>query len=403
MGGTRESANGWSAYYSPNLPRLASTNIPSLVRLLDYQTPVLSSVGPRCLHMQHPAAMHAVEAAQARTRHKPSASLGSLYEVLADLDEHQLDYLLQEMNHTGHQNVKVSQAVSALDSQAPPGPLGPSRASVLPSAPDLQRQTSKSQQGKLRLQTAFQRAPSLKSRQTETRELQPTTSNPIQDPATERPRSRPEHQPTASKPAQDPATERSEHQPSAPAASPFPEIHLPKRGSAPTTAPTTASARRPTTSSIRSISAYKRIPRPDFHLPPGITVPDLLQLLETEFLSSPSPGAASPVSPAFALPGHISPSPSISLSPSPAPPGGRTLRRHSSRLDMALDAERNASGIEEIGLGMLEPRGSPSPRSLRGSGSATPVEGFARGFGSEAAGSKETAVLEGIFDVLENR
>ncbi|CCF47427.1 hypothetical protein CH063_15822, partial [Colletotrichum higginsianum] len=59
-------------------------------------------------------------------RHKhvgSSSSLGSLYEVLADLDDTQLQYLIQEMNHTGHRNVPVSQAVSALEAQAPTNSL----------------------------------------------------------------------------------------------------------------------------------------------------------------------------------------------------------------------------------------------------------------------------------------
>ncbi|KAK7179629.1 hypothetical protein DPSP01_013970 [Paraphaeosphaeria sporulosa] len=346
-----------------------------------------------------------------RKQHKPSSSLGSLYEVLADLDENQLEYLLQEMNHTGHQNVKVSQAVSAFDSQSPPESLSAIRASMLPSAPGLQRQTSKSQQGKLRLQTAFQRAPSLKQRQqTDFRaSLKPAQAAATETPRRGTPRSPPVQQPAApnDSPIQPVIT-------NLPPPSPEPEIHLQKRGS---TTTNTAKARRPTTSSIRTISAYKRIPRPDFNLPPGITVPDLLQLLEAEFLSSTSldPGG-SPIStsPASAFPGQLSLSPSISLSASPAPPGGRTLRRHSSRLDMALEAERNASGVEEIGLGMLEPRGSPSPASLRrasaaslrrssaaslrGSNPGTPVEGF--GF---VRSETPPVVMEGIFDVLENR
>ncbi|KAF2449090.1 hypothetical protein P171DRAFT_427374 [Karstenula rhodostoma CBS 690.94] len=337
------------------------------------------------MHSTKATAAGAVAAAPSpngRTQHKSSPSMGSLYEVLADLDENQLEYLLQEMNHTGHQNVTVSQAVTAFDSQSPPDSLSAIRASMLPPAPGHQRQLSKSQQGKLRLQTAFQRAPSLKQRpQTETRGSQHTSATPVQVTPIETskrgtPGSRSENQPSA--------PEDSKNRTAiAKLPSPEPEIQPPKRGNATTT--TTANARRPTTSSIRSISAYKHIPRPDFHLPPGITVPDLLQLLEVEFYSSGSP--------------FLSPSPAVSLSRSPAPTGGRTLRRHSSRLDMALDAERNASGFEEIGLGMLEPRGS-SPASLRGSAPVTPVESFARGFGGE---TPSPVVLEGIFDVLENR
>jgi hypothetical protein len=339
-----------------------------------------------------------------RKQHKPSSSLGSLYEVLADLDETQLEYLLQEMNHTGHQNVKVSQAVSAYDSQSPPESLSAIRASMLPPAPGLERQSSKSQQGKLRLQTAFQRTPSLrKTQQADMRGSQPTSSKPAHDAAIEdskggQPKSRFEQQPsipdssllqagiTKSRPSE-------------------PEIKLPKRGAT----AGTASSSLPTTSSVRTTSAaYKRIPRPDFSLPPGITVPDLLQLLETEFLSSSLPDTASPAS---VWRGQHSPSPpfpttspSISLSSSPVLAGRRTLRKHSSRLDMALDAERNASAIEEIGLGMLEPRGSPLARSSRGvSAPIVPTEPFARGFGTDTPPNSSPVVLEGIFDVLENR
>ncbi|KAL5383199.1 hypothetical protein PMIN06_010587 [Paraphaeosphaeria minitans] len=341
-----------------------------------------------------------------RKQHKSTSSLGSLYEVLADLDENQLEYLLQEMNHTGHQNVKVSQAVTAFDSHSPPESLNAIRASMLPSAPDLQRQTSKSQQGKLRLQTAFQRAPSLKQNQQIDfrRSLKPTN-----DAATGSPK----------RGAQQPTVPYDSHVQNGttglPSPSLEPDIIIPKRGT------TTASARRPTASSIRTISAYKHIPRPDFDLPPGITVMDLLQLLETEFLSSTSLSPDSGESPisissASAFPGHSSSSPSISVSPSPIPAGRRTLRKYSSRLDMALEAERNASGIEEIGLGMLEPRGSPSAASLRraeaaslrrssasslrGSAPITPIETSVRGF---SRSETPPVVMEGIFDVLENR
>ncbi|KAF9741470.1 hypothetical protein PMIN01_01009 [Paraphaeosphaeria minitans] len=239
---------------------------------------------------------------------------------------------------------------------------------MLPSAPDLQRQTSKSQQGKLRLQTAFQRAPSLKQNQQIDfrRSLKPTN-----DAATGSPK----------RGAQQPTVPYDSHVQNGttglPSPSLEPDIIIPKRGT------TTASARRPTASSIRTISAYKHIPRPDFDLPPGITVMDLLQLLETEFLSSTS----------------LSPDSAISVSPSPIPAGRRTLRKYSSRLDMALEAERNASGIEEIGLGMLEPRGSPSA-SLRGSAPITPIETSVRGF---SRSETPPVVMEGIFDVLENR
>ncbi|OHW97551.1 hypothetical protein CSPAE12_03757 [Colletotrichum incanum] len=96
-----------------------------------------------------------------RKQHKPSSSLGSLYEVLADLDDTQLQYLIQEMNHTGHRNVPVSQAVSALEAQTPTDSLSFEGSSTSAPMQDPQRRLSKSQRGKLRLQTAFRRAPSL--------------------------------------------------------------------------------------------------------------------------------------------------------------------------------------------------------------------------------------------------
>lgn len=349
-----------------------------------------------------------------RKHHKPSSSLGSLYEVLADLDENQLDYLLQEMNHTGHENVKVAQAVSVFDAQSPSDSL---RNSMLPSTPDLQRQTSKSQQGKLRLQTAFQRVPSLKQRpQTDFRaSLRPTggtAESPHGTPRSRKP-SVPEAAPLQpvvanfstpvptseihlpSRPDPDTTLPPFEPQHQGHYPPPEPELNLPKRT-------TTTSARRPTTSSTRSTSAYKRISRPDFNLPPGITLPDLLHLLETEFLNatsaspiSASPASASPVSPfAGGFAGGFA-----GLSPSPR----RTLRKHSSRLDLALEAERNPRGIEEVGLGLLEPRGSPnvglrraSAASLRSRSRTGTPDGFERN-------GTPPVVMEGIFDVLENR
>jgi hypothetical protein len=114
---------------------------------------------------KHPTAMATTTTTPSRRKqHQPSSSLGSLYEVLADLDETQLHYLIQEMSHTGHQNVPVSQAVSAFESDNATDSLDTLRASMLPPCQGVQRQLSKSQRGKLRLQTAFQRAPSLRQR-----------------------------------------------------------------------------------------------------------------------------------------------------------------------------------------------------------------------------------------------
>lgn len=331
-----------------------------------------------------------------RKQHKPTSSLGSLYEVLADLDESQLEYLLQEMNHTGHQNVKVSQAVSAFDSQSPPVSLNATRTSVLPAEPGLQRQLSKSQQGKLRLQTVFQRTPSLRQRgadqQMANKPARDTKSGTVRNPPIQA------SSPHESSPLRRGVDDLPSHEQ---------VIQLPKRGSVASTA-----SHRPPPIGRTTSTAYKSIPRPDFSLPPGITVSDLLQLLEAEFLSLNSGDAQSPISlasPAGAIPRQrssspflLSPSSSTSISASPASSGGRTLRRHSSRLDMALDAERNASGFEEIGLGLLEPR-ARATSSAGASAPVTPIDPFARGFGSDTPPNVSPVVMEGIFDVLENR
>ncbi|ETS87303.1 hypothetical protein PFICI_01131 [Pestalotiopsis fici W106-1] len=374
-------------------------------------------------------------------------SLGSLYEVLADLDENQLHYLIQEMNHTGHQNVKVSQAKAAFESQSPTESLQDIRASMLPPGspppePGLQRRLSKSQQGKLRIQTAFQRAPSLRQRQVpENRVVAPeSNSRTSRDFTPETPKRQS---------FQSPAEARLSlsRSPTSPVFSGFESrgpvagsIQLPKRDTPRETTQLDAprdTKRDSSGSSISSLaptigrktSAYKRIPRPDFDLPPGVTVTDLLRLLESEFLSSADPlDAPSPMylpSPSSAISRGHSPSPlllsastssaTMPFSTSPTFPGGHhLLRRPSSRLDMALDAERNASGFEEIGLGMLEPRATPSmassvgPMPISSSAPVTPfTRGGAGGFMAETPPpqpqSASPMVLEGIFDVLENR
>ncbi|KAK9778138.1 hypothetical protein SCAR479_05108 [Seiridium cardinale] len=335
-----------------------------------------------------------------RKQHKPSASLGSLYEVLADLDETQLHYLIQEMNHTGHQNVPVSQAVSAFESHNPTDSLNTVRASMLPPAHGVQRQLSKSQRGKLRLHTAFQRAPSLRQRQ------------------------RPEIQ-GAAQTVQAVGPETPKRQPTqAPARSPSPAPVIHPESPEPLTRPKRQEKLvNPGTSQLvaggrRKSPAYRLIPRPDFSLPAGVTVMDLLQLLETEYLSSDSQDPASPTSLSSPSSAHLSPSsPHFSPSPlllSPTTPiplsrtpdstGPRSLRRHASRLDMALDAERSASGAEEIGLGMLEPRPSRtvSLGAPAGSASIGTIESFDRGSKVETP-PPAPPVLEGIFDVLENQ
>ncbi|KAH8670775.1 hypothetical protein BX600DRAFT_509524, partial [Xylariales sp. PMI_506] len=262
-----------------------------------------------------------------RKQHAPSSSMGSLYEVLADLDETQLHYLIQEMNHTGHQNVPVSQAVKAFESQDPSASLNSVRASTVPPVQGLQRQLSKSQRGKLRLQTAFQRAPSLRqARRSESH----SETQPVRH-----------HQATHGE---------------VPIAAEVHEGHSALVGVAVGSEPhgpgiepqmyksgifDASISQTPAASGQGQSPAYRRIPRPDFDLPPGVTVIDLLQLLKSEYLSSNSQGSAfdDAASPSSASSSHFSPSPLL-LSPLSRTP----LRRHSSRLDMALEADKTASG-----------------------------------------------------------
>ncbi|KAI4598412.1 hypothetical protein KJ359_002822 [Pestalotiopsis sp. 9143b] len=396
-----------------------------------------------------------VLAASPPVRGRPrQESLGSLYEVLADLDENQLHYLIQEMNHTGHQNVKVSDAKTAFESQTPSQSLNAIRSSMLPpgsppSSPPpegLQRKLSKSQQGKLRIQTAFQRSPSLRQRQVpENRAVAPESrGRTSRDFTPETPKRQSFQSPAEARLSMS----RSPTSPVSSISSFGIEFHgaapiqLPKRETVPRDAPpqrdpkrnssgssSIASSIYPPSTTSRKTSAYKRIPRPDFDLPLGVTVTDLLRLLETEFLSSSDPlDDPSPMylpSPSSAISRGHSPSPLLlsastgSMAPfSTSPTGSSTtvchlLRRPSSRLDMALDAERNASGHEEIGLGMLEPRAVSSSSSLLGTSlprSATmPATPFSKGGFSSAETPPpqpqpaSPMVLEGIFDVLENR
>lgn len=350
--------------------------------------------------------------------HKPSSSLGSLYEVLADLDETQLHYLIQEMNHSG-QNVPVSEAVSAFESPDPTVSLGSVRASMKPAPPPLQRQLSKSQQGKLRLQTAFQRAPSL--RQQRSRQEAPrSVSTPVYNSAGPQTPKRDSVAEVVGTPAPAPP-------PQPP--SPFSPVRVDVvRGE--TRSPVTRQQREGSPVDSRNFQlpvnrqrkapAYKRIERPDFNLPPGITVTDLLQLLEIEYQAA--SGSEEPPSPAFGSSTsspplrNFSPTPLLlsPTSPLPSPqmpglPGHRPLRRASSRLDMALDADRSASGPEEIGLGMLEPR--PTSTVSLGSAGSVPVtpatadSSFERALKGEAVftPTPPPIVMEGIFDVLDNQ
>jgi len=305
--------------------------------------------------------------------HQSRSSLTSLYDLLADLDEHQLTYLIQEMNHTAPQNMAVSQAISAIETDNPSSSLSTARANM--QQPAMSRTLSKSQRIRLSLQTLF-RGPSV---------CQPHRR----------------HQRTQD--AQD--------------------DDMPEASTTPTTP-----SRKPTS------PAYKRISRPTFNLPPGITVSDLLDLLEAEFLhnstripstysfsasssfSSSSTSASSPVSSSIPTPTSLR---SASAS------GKGLIRRYPSTIDMALEAERFASqcsgSVEGIALGLLEPRpttpalGTPTKSpglclERRRSGSPrTPVFEERQSVRWEtpsplsSAGVAAPVVLDGIFEVLETR
>lgn len=268
--------------------------------------------------------------------HQNRSSLCSLYDLLADFDETQLQYLIQEMNHTATQNMAVSQAISAIESENPSHSLSAARMNM--QQPKMRRQLSKSQKLRLSLQTMF-RAPS--TRQQRRRQQYDDTDDGLMEVST----------------------------------------------------PTNR----------RKSPAYKRISRPNFNLPPGVTVADLLNLLEAEFLYNNSITQLSPASSKF--------SPSSSFSSSPSPTTSHTsarIRRYPSTIDMALEAERSASAssIEGIGLGMLEPRPTTpacatprTPVSFKSS-PATPL--FDRELRGETP-PPPPIVLEGIFEVLENR
>ncbi|KAF4873136.1 hypothetical protein CGCSCA1_v007683 [Colletotrichum siamense] len=493
--------------------------------------------------MESPAPSH-------RKGHKPSSSFGSLYEVLADLDDNQLQYLIQEMNHTGHQNVPVSKAVSAFETKTPDSLSSLRRMSMMPAAqpvsasdasspavPGLgvQRQLSKSQRGQLRLQSAFQRSPSLRqrSRPESPATHQPLYSSPLKTPEPQsltQPLSpRPEQKPSPSpepRPAQqsdkrasdfslfdfgfsgngsrdsvaqpktepevapevrpvrrtdtidfqppqkrdtfgnqpnDPAfdfgfagdvpslpDEPGDRRPSYASFTTFaggdarrpsyasdarrpscasevrrpsePDVPVPvPRGRPEGLAVETGSLQPPKNRSRTKSVAYKRIPRPDFSLPDGVTVTDLLMLLELEYQSSTTqqPLLRTPSFSSIPSSNHLSPvslplprpnSARRAMTQTPSWPGSRPLRRHSSRLDMMLDAERNASGAEEIGLGMLEPRPRASSSvgtrsiSLGNSVATTPIlsmDSFS--FDKPIRADTTPPVMEGIFDVLENQ
>ncbi|GKT92410.1 hypothetical protein Ct61P_10260 [Colletotrichum tofieldiae] len=224
-----------------------------------------------------------------RKQHKPSSSLGSLYEVLADLDDTQLQYLIQEMNHTGHRNVPVSQAVSALEAQTPTDFLGFEGSN--PSAPrqEPQRRLSKSQRGKLRLQTAFRRAPSLQ----QGRPGRPGSRDARDANVDGGPR-RTCSASTAPVDQNRPSTKEKHHglldnnnnnnnnngrSPIFSGNIDFQRNQSHKQLPIEKTADAGA-VRLATDGNKRESPAYRRIPRPDFSLPAGVTVVDLLQLLE---------------------------------------------------------------------------------------------------------------------------
>ncbi|KAJ0298725.1 hypothetical protein COL516b_009810 [Colletotrichum fioriniae] len=329
-------------------------------------------------------------------RHKPSASLGSLYEVLADLDDNQLQYLIQEMNHTGHQNVPVSQAVSTFEalksSSSPVEPFAVSETGLHAPAPDSPardplRNLSKSRRGRLSLQTAFQRAPSLKHRQRQQQQQQQ------QQPSLDSPKD--DYLFRSSTFSQGPEPAHS-HRPakgygellsspvsscSSPAGGPVIMSGLPEPATV--TRPTRYEEiehhhifiinrhyRRHRSLKLNSVGRLPTEPEWDHQL----TTESLGQI--STFLMTPNLHGRSP------------------------------LRRSSSRLDLALGAERSASGAAEIGMGMLEPRQLRSVSlGFPGGGMATTMsmDSLSRSLKGETRPPAPAPVFEGIFDVLENQ
>ena len=268
--------------------------------------------------------------------HQARSSICSLYDLLADLDDSQLQYLVQEMNHTAPQNMAVSQAITAIETEDPSYSLGEARKNM--QAPMMQRQLSKSQKLRLSLQTMF-RAPSVRqTRRDQRRQADYDIDEQYLDVST----------PTGR----------------------------------------------------RKSPAYKRVSRPFFNLPPGVTINDLLNLLEAEFLYNNSNNNTS----------QLSPSSSFTASPSPtASHSSGRIRRYPSTIDMALEAERSASchSVEGIGLSMLEPRPTTpacatprTPISFRDS-PVTPI--FDRRLRSDTPPPQAPVVLDGIFEVLAPR
>ncbi|KAH8887915.1 hypothetical protein GQ53DRAFT_749569 [Thozetella sp. PMI_491] len=382
--------------------------------------------------------------AQSHRRHAPSSSIGSLYDVVAGLDETQLQYLIQEINHTGHQNVAVSHAVSAFETDNPTKSLAAARADMgAPHWPPLQRHLSKSQQqAKLRLQAAFQRSPSLRqarqraaqSHEAQRRDIQKqdVQKHDIQEHDTHKydiqkydiqrqdiqtrhdnydevaplqtsprePNSRDSYShnapqlPPVSSIGEDlifdlPELDMAFGQPQSPPPPPddiaLGTFSLPKLDmtfSQPENLPPSPEeiALGTTSGSERKPPAYIRIPRPDFELPLGVTVQDLVELLEAEYLSLTSNTKDSPTSlyPPFKL--------------------GVAKRQRSGHF-MSFEVDQTTSEDEEIGLDMFEPRPlAPGGASSRAS-SVTPS--VSRKVSGASIG--DSLVLQGISDVLENR
>lgn len=89
---------------------------------------------------------------------------------------------------------------------------------------------------------------------------------------------------------------------------------------------------------------------------------------------------------------HAAISPSLTVSPVSSP--SIYLRRMPSAIDMALEQEKHADGVEIIGLGLLEPRPRANTSSTISSPQCSMME-----FMSESM--QTPAVLDGIFEVME--
>lgn len=97
----------------------------------------------------------------------------------------------------------------------------------------------------------------------------------------------------------------------------------------------------------------------------------------------------------------LSPASSTNTSPASSLSSRPYIRRHPSSVDLALEAERGAVGVENIGLGLLEPRplaaGCVRPTTTGGEGMCSLMEVL----GESRRGTPEVVALDGIFEVLE--